>query len=172
MSDYRTSGRWGRHISQHRARAGSWIAAAVLAFAATLFFGRYVADRGSKASAKTMLAVPVMLVFGVWSAREWNRLRQTRLDLHEHGFVFFDGETAHEVPWDEIRSIEGQYVPGALKRGTADEANLTMVIVDAQSGRVALPKELEGFADLRKEISDHTSAPWRSTLIANLTERG
>src|SRR5262245_43524373 len=103
MSDYRSSARWGRVLSEHRARAGSWLGAAVLAVGAALFLARYVAEHGARAGTKTMVGVPVLLVFGVWMAREWNHLRQVRLTVHEHGFLFFDGESHHEVPWDEIR---------------------------------------------------------------------
>jgi hypothetical protein len=172
MSDYRTSERWGRLLSEHRARAGNWLGGALLSVVAALLLGRYVAGDFAHASAKSMLGVPLLLFVGAWMAREWYVLRQVRLTVHEHGFRFFDAETHHEVPWDEIRSIEGQYVPGVLKKGTADEGNLTMVIVESTGARVALPAELERFAAFRKQLERRTGVRWRRTLIANLTERG
>lgn len=92
--------------------------------------------------------------------------------IYEHGFRFFDGEVLQEVAWDEIQSFVAQYVRGVRKKGTDDETNMVMVIVECPGKLVRLPAELEGFRALRAELSQHTDAPWRQTLVANLRQRG
>jgi hypothetical protein len=169
---FRDNERWGRLVAEHRAKAGSWLGASLLAGVFSVLLALYVKGHPHTASAKTMLGVVVLAVVAVWFAREWNGLRRIHLTVYEHGFTFFDGEALHEVLWEKVSGVEAQYVPGMTRKGAADEANLVMLAIVVAGVRVRVPKEIEELGAFRDELKRKVGAPWRTTVIADLTQRG
>ncbi len=169
---YREDQRWGALVGEHRTRALSWIAAALLGVAGTGFLGWFVVSHpDSPAMLKTVVGVIVMAVVTVWSVREWLRLSRIALSLYERGFHYRDGGERREVSWDDVSSVEAQYVPGMNRRGAGDERNLVGVTVMFPGGAVTFPKELRGFAAVVAEVRRRVKGPWRSVTIASLMHR-
>jgi hypothetical protein len=76
------------------------------------------------------------------------------------------------VLWEKVAGVEAQYVPGLTKKGADDEANLVMLAIVVGGERVRVPKEIEALGAFRDELKRKVGAPWRVTVIADLTQRG
>lgn len=171
---YRDSDRLGPKTSEHRlstSGGGSWIGAAVLgAVFCPLFL--YLALSGRDFSPKLLVGGVVMGGFAFYAFAEWQRLKKISIALHSNGIAYSSAEISQlEVPWSEIRALEGRYVPGLRKRGPADEGNRVTLLVATAATSFTIPKEIEGARDLWKVIEEKSGCEMKKVLVQNTLSR-
>ncbi len=170
MASYRKNDRLGELVRESRANGRSWFIAIIVCAAFAVLLGVYASYGHKKLSDFT--GVIVMVGVAIWAAREWWRLRRMVVYLHEQGLRYDDGTAGHEIAWEDVTAIQAQYVPGASKKGLADEGNLVNLLVTFRQGQVSLPHDLHDFPGLVAEMKRRIDAPWQRVLIATLVHRG
>lgn len=171
MNPYRENARWGALVGEHRAATLSWLAGALLGAAITVAAIYYIATTDHAVALQSYVGVFAMGSMTLWAANGWRDLRRVILRRYERGFQLTDRHGHHEIAWEDITTIDGQYVPGVRKKGVADEGNLVAIVVRYAKGEVRLPKELDGFSAIKAELQARSKAPWNKVLIANLMQR-
>jgi hypothetical protein len=163
--------RLGPRLSVHRARAGSWLAAAIVAAAfAVAFVWWAVTRRGSVVG--PLSGAIFMGGFGYYAVTEWMRLRLMGVVLHESGLLCLSGGGRLEIAWDDVVALEARYVPGMLKKGAGDEGNRVALVITTSGGtRVDLPRELDAARDLWARVEQRTGKPLARTVVQNLMGR-
>lgn len=170
MASYRKNDRLAELVREIRVDGRSWVIAMIVCAAFAVLLGVY-ASYGHKRP-NDLVGVVVMVGVFIWAAREWWRLRRMVVYLHEQGLRYDDGTARHEIAWEDVTAIQTQYVPGASKKGVADEGNLVNLLVTFRGGQVSLPHDLHDFRGLVAEMERRTDASWVRVLIATLVHRG
>lgn len=152
MASYRKNHRLGELVREIRADGGCWIGAAILCVIFAALLGAFATGHAHKDSPRELLGCVGLLCFAVWSFNEWRRLRRMVVYLHQQGLRYDNGTIKYAIAWEDVTSIQAQYVPGMRKKGVADEGNLVALIVAFPQGQVTLPKDLHGFHGLVAEL--------------------
>jgi hypothetical protein len=166
---YRENARWGELLSTHRASVVSWVAAIPIGIIG-LYLCAHFAAQGGPGALKLWIGTAAMAAMIVWCIGSIVKLRRIVFELYERGFAFRDARVLHELEWADVKAVEAQYVPGALRRGANDEGNLVALVITGRTGTFTVPKELSEFRTIVAKLRDHTGE-WSKVTIANLLHR-
>ena len=156
MSVYRENARWGALVSEHRASAASWFAAAALA--AAISAGVLVAlPRVHQHTERLWIAAIVFPLLGAWMLVVALGLQKIRLRVFERGLAFADARGEHEAEWSEIRSVEER---------SSERGRLLAIALAVPSGTIVLPRELHGFDQVRALLDKRVTAPRTQVTIS------